>query len=325
MIELDGSLGEGGGQILRTALALSIVTGKGFVLDGVRAGRARPGLLRQHLTGVQAAAAISGAQVEGATLGSARVVFQPGPAVAGDYHFDIGSAGSAGLVLQTILPPLLQLSVPSTVTVMGGTHNGAAPTFHFLDRCFAPHVGLRVHLERWGFYPAGGGELRAELRPWSQPVHRLERGPIRRVQAHAAVSRHPPALGLEALRRIGAALSLAPEDLHLHPVPNPRGPGFAVWIEAQTDGGRELFTAFGDRRPSPAVADLAVQDFQRWLAQDVPVGEHLADQLLLPLVMFGGAFRAGPHSAHTATNIAVIARFLPGRLVVEGDVVRRCD
>lgn len=323
MIILDGSLGEGGGQILRTALALSIVTGQPFVLDGVRAGRARPGLLRQHLTGLQAAAAISGATVEGATLGSLRVAFRPGPAVAGDYRFDIGSAGSAGLVLQTILPPLLQLKQASTVTVLGGTHNGAAPSFHFLDRCFAPHVGLRLHLERWGFYPAGGGQLRAEILPGQDPIDWLERGPIRRVQAHVALSQQPVGLGREALGRLALALGLEAPDLHLHIVPEPRGPGFAVWVEAQCEVGTALFTAFGERRPSAAAADVAVSDFLAWREQGAPVDAHLADQLLIPLALFGGAFRTGPHSQHTVTNLQVIDRFLPGRLEVDGGVVRR--
>jgi RNA 3'-terminal phosphate cyclase (ATP) len=323
MISLDGSLGEGGGQILRTALALSIVTGQPFVLDGVRAGRARPGLLRQHLTGLEAAAVISGATVEGAALGSLRVAFRPGPAVAGDYHFDIGSAGSAGLVLQTILPPLLQLSTPSTVTVRGGTHNGAAPSFHFLDRCFAPHVGLRLYLERWGFYPAGGGELRAEITPRQSTIDLLERGPIQRVQAHVALSQHPRGLGRETLDRLASALGLEPPDLHLHVVPQPRGPGFAVWVEARSDGGTALFTAFGERRPSSAVADLAVQDFVAWRDHGAPVDAHLADQLLIPLALYGGAFRTGPHSLHTVTNLQVIDRFLPGCLEVDGDVIRR--
>lgn len=313
MIQIDGSRGEGGGQVLRTALALSIVSGQGFVLEGVRAGRAKPGLMRQHLTGLRAAAAICGAELEGDALGSTRVVFEPGPARAGDYRFAVGSAGSAGLVLQTVLPPLLLLEQPSTVTVSGGTHNSAAPPFHFLERAFAPHVGLELRLERWGFYPAGGGELRARVLPGRRPLALTERGAIREVHGHAAISALSHRIGHGALGVFNKALGLDREHLHFHQVPEPVGPGFACWLEVHHEGGVEVFTAFGERRDTEGVAAQALAEFQAWEAHGAPVGEHLADQLLIPLALFGGAFRAGPLSSHARTNMEIIERFLPVR------------
>jgi len=319
MIIIDGSQGEGGGQVLRTALALSVVTGRGFVLDNVRAGRARPGLLRQHLTGLRAAAEICGALMEGAELGSGRVVFEPGPAVAGDYRFAIGSAGSAGLVLQTVLPPLLMLEAPSTVTVSGGTHNSAAPPYHFLQAAYAPHVDLDLELVRWGFYPAGGGELRARINPCKRPVERSSRGPILELHGHAAISAISHKIGHGALGVFKKELGLERDRIHFHQVPEPRGPGFACWIEARCEGGTEVFTAFGEKRDTEGVAAAALAEFRAWEALDVPVGEHLADQLLLPLALFGGRFRTGPLSLHAQTNIDIIQHFLPVRFQVGPD------
>src|SRR5215469_6148742 len=159
MIEIDGSVGEGGGQILRTSLALSMCTGQAFTLARIRARRPKPGLMRQHLTCVQAAAAVSGAALQGAELGSGRLVFEPGAVRAGDYAFSVGTAGSCTLVLQTVWPALMLAGTPSRLTLSGGTHNPMAPPFHFLERSYAPllrRLGAdsAFTLRRLGFYPA---------------------------------------------------------------------------------------------------------------------------------------------------------------------------
>ena len=143
MIEIDGSSGEGGGQILRTSLALSMCTGQPFALTRIRAGRAKPGLMRQHLTCVNAAAAVCGAQVLGAELSSQTLHFTPGPVRAGDYAFNVGTAGSCTLVLQTVWPALWMKASPSEITLVGGTHNPMAPSFHFLQRAYLPLGSLR--------------------------------------------------------------------------------------------------------------------------------------------------------------------------------------
>src|SRR6185503_15943515 len=176
MITIDGSQGEGGGQILRTSLTLSLVTGQPFRLENIRAGRQKPGLLRQHLTAVEAARTVGTAEVNGATPGSRTLEFRPGTVTPGNYRFAVGTAGSATLVLQTILPPLLTASGVSTLTLEGGTHNPYAPPFDFLARCFVPliqRMGPRIDLEmgRPGFYPAGGGKFQARI----EPVKRLAR------------------------------------------------------------------------------------------------------------------------------------------------------
>src|SRR2546428_9297761 len=160
MITIDGSFGEGGGQILRTALSLSLATGTPFRIENIRAGRKKAGLLRQHLTAVLAAAEIGAAEIEGATLGSTMLTFTPKSVRAGEYRFAVGTAGSGTLVFQTILPALLRASAATRVTIEGGTHNSAAPPFDFLDRTFLPLIRkmgatVSLKLERYGFYPAG--------------------------------------------------------------------------------------------------------------------------------------------------------------------------
>ena len=164
MITIDGSAGEGGGQILRSSLALSLVTGQPFRMERIRAKRQKPGLLRQHLTAVEAAKAVGCAEVSGETLGSQTLDFRPGPVTPGNYRFAVGTAGSATLVLQTVLPALLTASDPSTLTLEGGTHNPLAPSFDFLDRCFMPLIhrmgpSVELELKRPGFFPAGGGRF----------------------------------------------------------------------------------------------------------------------------------------------------------------------
>ncbi|MGC4118346.1 MAG: RNA 3'-terminal phosphate cyclase [Myxococcales bacterium] len=201
MIVIDGSQGEGGGQIVRTSLALSLVTGKAFRIEKVRAGRAKPGLMRQHLTAVEAAQAIGGAHVEGAAVRSGALTFTPGTVKPGSYTFSIGTAGSATLVLQTVLPALLRASGPSTLVLEGGTHNPLAPPFDFLARCFLPLVssmGPRVTatLQQPGFYPAGGGRFTVEIAPAAKlaPLELVERGPIQRRLARALVAHLPPTI-----------------------------------------------------------------------------------------------------------------------------------
>ncbi len=198
MIHIDGSQGEGGGQVVRTSLALSLITGQAVEITRIRAGRKRPGLGRQHLTGAQAAARIGAAHAEGLALGSQHITFSPQAVLPGTYHFAVGTAGSASLVLQTVLPPLLLAEEPSTLVLEGGTHNSKAPPFDFLQKAFLPLVGrmgprVSVELERRGFYPRGGGRFIAHVEPASalEPFDLLERGTVRKRHATALVEPAP--------------------------------------------------------------------------------------------------------------------------------------
>ena len=328
MIELDGSEGEGGGQILRTGLALAMVTGQALAIDRVRARRPKPGLMRQHLACVQAAVDISGAQVEGAELGSQRLHFAPGPVRAGDYRFSIASAGSCTLVLQTVLPPLLLANAPSRIALGGGTHNPMAPPFHFLEQAFAPLVrrlggDLQLTLQRCGFYPAGGGAMEAVVVPGAlRPFELLERGPL--VAAHAeclapGLARHVPRRELEAL---GEATGWGAEQLRYGTARQNEGPGNALVATLAYEHATEVFTSFGEKAVSAEqVAHRLVQELRAFQASEAAVGPHLADQLALLLALAvarhdgeaPAAFTCSELTEHTRTNCRVIERFLPVR------------
>lgn len=318
MIRIDGSEGEGGGQVLRTALALSLVTATPFRIENIRAKRKRPGLLRQHLTAVQAAAAIGRAQVEGDALGSASLTFTPGPVQPGDYHFAVGTAGSAMLVLQTILPPLMVAAAPSTVTVEGGTHNPAAPPFEFIERVFLPVVNalgprVQVELKRYGFYPAGGGQVVARVEPASPlaPVSLLERGEITRRCIRALVANLPRHIGEREARTASRLLNWNTEWTQVEELRGVSGPGNAVLIEIASEQATEISTAFGESGvAAEAVANHAGKEARRYLAAGVPVGCNLADQLLTIMALGGGgSFRTLSPTQHSKTNADIIHLF----------------
>ena len=217
MIRIDGSFGEGGGQILRTSLGLSLATGKAFRIENIRAGRERPGLLRQHLTAVMAVAEVGRAEVDGVTLGSKALTFSPGRIRAGEYRFSVGTAGSGTLVFQTILPALMLASEPSHLVIEGGTHNTAPPPFDFLARTCLPLVermGPKVQLqfERYGFYPAGGGRFCAEIHPAKRLncIQIGERGEITSRCATAVVANLPRHIAQREVETVGKMLNWGP-------------------------------------------------------------------------------------------------------------------
>jgi RNA 3'-terminal phosphate cyclase (ATP) len=323
MITIDGSLGEGGGQILRTALGLSMVTGQPFRIEKIRAGREKPGLMRQHLTAVNAAAAICGARVEGADIGAQALAFVPGKMKAGEYAFSIGSAGSTTLVLQTVLPALLTADGKSSLTLEGGTHNPHAPPIDFLERAFLPLVNrmgpkVYVAMQRAGFYPAGGGRFVVNVEPAAKlsPLHLPQRGEIRRRLAKAVVAGLPGEIARRELQKVEKMLGWTGEQLVIRQLADEWGPGNLLTLEIESEHVTEVFTGFGMKGvTAESVAGEAVQAARRYLAGNVPVGEHLADQLLVPLALAGGgSFVTHAPSRHTKTNMEVIARFLPVRM-----------
>jgi RNA 3'-terminal phosphate cyclase (ATP) len=332
MLTIDGSQGEGGGQILRSSLALSLVTGRPFRIARIRAGRKRPGLMRQHLTCVQAAAAVGRAEVTGAALGATSLTFVPGLVNPGEYHFAVGTAGSATLVLQTVLPALLCACGPSTLRLEGGTHNPGAPPFDFLAKCFLPlieRMGPRVEarLIRPGFYPAGGGELHVAITPAAelQPIELLDRGEIEGITATAKLARLPRHIAERELKVIARMLGLRGECLTAEEVPDSHGPGNVVIIEVRAANLTEVFTAFGQRGvPAETVAANAAEQARRYIAAEVPVGVHLADQLMLPLALAGGgAFRTADLSLHAQTNMRVVEAFMDLRFDISRDAAGR--
>jgi RNA 3'-terminal phosphate cyclase (ATP) len=323
MLEIDGSQGEGGGQILRSSLGLSMVTGKPFRISKIRAGREKPGLLRQHLTAVNAAAAVCGAEITGAAIGSRELTFVPGKVKGGEYSFAVGTAGSTTLVLQAILPALLMADAPSLITLEGGTHNPFAPPVDFLTEAFLPILGrmgakVSIELERAGFYPAGGGRFVAAIEPAARlaPLELRERGAIKKRLCKAVVAGLPGEIAVRELEIISRKTAWGEECFQPVQLSADQGPGNVVTIALQSDHVTELFTGFGTRGiRAEAVAEEALGQARDYLAAEVPVGTHLADQILIPFALAGGgAFVTQALTPHTVTNIDVVRKFLDVRV-----------
>ena len=304
------------------------MTGTPIRLYGIRAGRNRPGLLRQHLTAVNAIASICGGEVEGAALGSREVVLRPGAVSPGEYRFAVGTAGSACLVFQTVLPPLMLASGPSTLVLEGGTHNPKAPPFDFLDRVFLPllaRMGVRVDrdLHMPGFYPAGGGSFTAVVHPVAKlaAIEVVALGKLRARRAVALVSKLPVAVGEREVATVRRKLDWHERECHVQHVADAPGPGNALMLEVEHDHVSELVTAFGEKGvPAERVGVQAANQMRRYLRAGAPVGEHLADQLMIPMALAGaGRYETGPLSPHARTNLEVIREFLDTPVCIDTD------
>lgn len=319
MIIIDGSKGEGGGQIVRTSLALALVTGQPFKIENIRAGREKPGLRPQHLTAVNAAAEIGRARTHGAAVGARSFSFIPGQVVPGDYTFAIGTAGSTTLVMQTVLPPLMIAAAPSRLTFEGGTHNIKAPPFEFIAESFLPlinHMGPQVEarLDRYGFYPPGGGRFYVAVEPTQclQSLDLPERFELRSQHATVLVVKLPKNIAEREIEVIRNTLGWSADQCDVEVSQNAISPGNVVILRIKNDQLTEVVTAIGQRGiRAEAVAKTAATEAMRYLENGAPVGEHLADQLLLPMALAGsGSFVTGPLSPHATTNIDVIRKFL---------------
>ncbi len=329
LVELDGSFGEGGGQILRSSLALALLTGKPFHLRNVRARRPKPGLQPQHLMSVRAAAAVGAAQVRGASVGSTDLLFEPGPVSAGTYRFDIGTAGATGLVLQTLYLPLaLRGDAPSEVTLVGGTHVTTSPCFHFLNvtwRAYLGRMGLRLSMRmvRPGFYPRGGGVVVAHIQPTAR-LHGLNlsrRGEVT-VRGFSAIARLPEHVAQRQARRAAFRMEQFGAEADVRQEEWEGGPGSVLALVVDTDPAPALFFGLGARgKPAEAVADEAADQAIAYLrAAPAAVDAHSADQIVLPLALADGPseYTTAALTQHLLTNVAVIRRFVEREIVCEG-------
>jgi RNA 3'-terminal phosphate cyclase (ATP) len=341
MIVIDGSYGEGGGQVLRTSLTLAMLTGQAVQIEHIRAGRPKPGLAAQHLTAVRAAAAICNASVSGDEIGSQMLRFQPGGSSrAGHYAFDVaevrgaGSAGAVSLVLQTVLLPLALAAGPSQLTLRGGTHVPWSPPLPYLQEVYLPalaQMGIAAQLElrRWGLYPAGGGEVIAQIQGGTSAVRSLSltgRGPLRRVWGTAAVANLPAHIAQRMSDRARNLLAEAGLKANLQALrvrANGPGAGIFTFLEFQ-NGVRAGFTAYGSKGvPAEQVAETVCEDLLRYHQSGAPVDMRLADQLILPLTMADGVshFTTCCVTEHLRTNLWVVERFAQARFEVAGNTV----
>ncbi|MDB5312604.1 MAG: 3-terminal phosphate cyclase [Gemmataceae bacterium] len=323
MIELDGSAGEGGGQILRSALALSVLTGRPFKLVNVRANRSKPGLQPQHLMCVKAAGAICGASYKGAAVGSSVLYFEPGGVKSGEYQFSIGTAGATSLVLHTVYLPLaLRGGGPSTVTITGGTHNTHAPCYHFNETTWAAYlrrIGIAIDQEmiRPGFYPRGGGEVRAVIHPCSRVngLTLMECPELSTAGGFSAVASLPESVARRQAKRLASRLKRERVESHipLEEWEGSLGPGSVAGVIFRQAPVPTLFFGLGERgKPAETVADEAADEAIRYRDMKAPVDPHSADQLLLPLVFSPDAseYRTSDVTRHTTTNIDTIRKFV---------------
>ena len=331
MLAIDGSLGEGGGQVLRTSLSLALMTRRSFTMKNIRRHRAKPGLMPQHLKAVEAAGAVGMARVQGAMLGSQDLVFEPTGIRPGEFHFDIGTAGSTSLVLQTLLPPLSFARASSRVSVTGGTHVPWSPCFHFLEWHWLPHMRrigfqIRLELDAAGFYPRGGGCVRAVVEPAGKlaPLLLTHRGALKRIRGISGVA----GLDIEvaqrqkrqALRRLETLSK--PVEIEMVQLPSPSR-GTFVLLLAEFESSQGCFCGLGARgKPAERVADEAADALLDFVGTAGAVDPHLADQLILPLALASGAseLRTSRVTQHLVTNAAIVQMFLPVAIQIEGQI-----
>ncbi len=318
MITIDGSEGEGGGQVLRYAAGLSLMTGEPFTIHNVRGGRKKPGLMRQHVTAIEAAAMIGNAEVSGLSVGSEELTFRPGSVVPGEYHFAVGTAGSTGMVLQALLGPLMQASEPSRIVIEGGTHASHAPPFEFTARTLLPLIAkmgpkITATLDRHGFFPRGGGRIVVEFDPSElRPVEMLDRGELLSTKAEAVVAGISFDVADRELTAARKVLSDWSEDAFQSvQLPADHGPGNALLITAEFENVTEVTSGFGKiGMPAERLAKTAAKRMAGYLGSSAFAGPYLQDQLLLPFAMAeGGAFTTVKLSEHTRTASQLIERF----------------
>ncbi len=334
-IEIDGSYGEGGGQILRTALAFSAILKKPFSIHHIRSKRKNPGLQAQHLEAVEALAQITEAQTEGVKLGSQKIIFIPQRILPGDYQFEVKTAGSVTLLLQAIFLPLCLANERSELTLVGGTHVPWSPSFHYLSEVLLPTlrwmgVSAKAAIEKWGFYPKGGGKIQLRIDPVGglKPISLADRGSLKEVHGISAISHLPKHVAErqkeQALRKIQGQLKIEAEIITSYDVPS-NGPGSFLFLLAEYEKTFAAFSSLGAKgKRAEKVADEAVDSLKDFMESDGCVDPHLADQLVPFMAMAKGnsGFTTTQLTEHLLTNLWVTGHFFAVKVRKWGEVGR---
>lgn len=333
LIEIDGSHGEGGGQVLRTSLALSSILGVPVRIDRIRANRKSPGLKPQHLSCVQALLQITAGKASGAKIDSTSLAFQPKDRRAGRYAFNVAdirpSAGSVALIVQAILPSLILADGPSEVVLRGGTHVEWSPPYNYLESVFLPTVekmgvNVRVKLNRWGWYPKGGGEVVARVEPVGQlrPINLPERGRLTNLKGISAISNLKPSIAERQRRQAEKILRQAGYDPRIEAInAQSIGQGTLLFLLAEFENTVAGFSSLGRiGKRAEEVAEEACQGFFGFMETDGAIEGHLADQLIVYMALAKGtsSFTTSEITQHLLTNSWVVEHFLPAKLMVEG-------
>lgn len=335
MIEIDGSYGEGGGQILRTALSLSCLYKKPFRIVNIRKGRKRPGLMPQHLTSVRAAQLLSSAEVIGDYPGSTELIFSPHSIKGGDFFFDIGTAGSTSLVLQTLIPALVFSEVKNTVVLKGGTHVPYSPSFHYLEKVFIPvlkrlEIDIQFTIESYGFYPKGGGKIRAEIFPAKEikSLRVMERGMMSGLRGYSGVGNLPLSIAERQrnalIERINSRIKdlRCPVDIELLNVSSP-GQGTFIFLRSESEHSMAGFTSLGERgKRAETVGEEAAIEFLDYYHSGAAFDQHLPDQIALYLSMCNkeSEFTTSCITQHLMTNLWAISLFREFHYSIEGEI-----
>jgi RNA 3'-terminal phosphate cyclase (ATP) len=333
MLELDGSYGEGGGQILRTALSLSVCLGTPFRIKNIRKNRKKPGLMPQHLTGVRAMAAICGAHIEGASMGSIELLFQPEKSKPGTYRFDIGTAGSTTLLLQTLLPPLIFAGAPSDLVLTGGTHVPMSPPFDYIHDVFIPAlkrlgVTIKASIERYGFYPKGGGKILVQVSPEhaldrSWDIDFIDQPKVGLIRGVSGVGNLPLSIAERQKTAAERALGVAglATSIEVISVASP-GPGAFIFLKPEGDTCLAGFSSIGERgKRAEKVGGETASALLEYGAARACLDPHLGDQIALYLALSpsAAAFTTSRITHHLLTNLRVIQQFLAISYTVDGE------
>jgi RNA 3'-phosphate cyclase len=330
--DIDGSYGEGGGQILRTALALSAILRKPFTIHHIRSKRKNPGLQAQHLEAVEALARITEARTEGVKFGSQNISFIPQKILPGNYQFEVRTAGSITLLFQAIFLPLCLAHGNSRVTLVGGTHVPWSPSFHYLSEVLlhtlkSMGVVAEASIERWGFYPKGGGKIQLKINPIHEfkPISLVDRGLLKKIRGLSAISNLPKHVAErqkdQALKRIHRELKIDAEISLLYDVPS-NGPGSFLFLLAEYEKTVAGFSSLGSRgKPAEKVADKAVDSLKDYIESEGCIDPHLADQLIpfMALAKGNSSFTTTQITGHLLSNLWVIQHFLEVKLLRRGE------
>ncbi len=334
MIEIDGSYGEGGGQILRTSLSLSCLYRKPFRIFNIRKSRKRPGLMPQHLTCVRASQMLSDADVKGDFIGSTELFFCPKTVRGGKLFFDVGTAGSTSLILQTLIPSLIFLENETEIILTGGTHVPFSPSFHYINGVFVPllkKIGIEVSLniDSFGFYPRGGGRIRAKIfsAPSIKPLNLVERGVIKHVIGCSGVGNLPLSIAerqrlafMDEIKGLGL-----PVDIEIINVPA-TGQGTFIYVQSEAEFAIAGFTSLGQRgKRAEEVGKEVAREFLDYYESNAAIDPHLSDQICiyLSLCKEPSIFTTSLITSHLITNLWVINQFKGIRYSIEGEIGRK--